>query len=222
MESEAVTAAERAPRRQHLVEHAPERPDVRLLIDRLASRLLRAHVGGRPHHRPHARRQRRRPGLLRLGLREPEVEHLDAAAGGDLDVGGFQIAMDDALGVRGRERFRDLAGDAHGLADRQRSLARSDRPASRRRRAPAPGRGRHPLPRCRRWRSDVRMIERGQGARLAAEPRQPIGILRAERRQDLDRDVASELRVAGAIHLAHAARADRRVNPVGAERPADE
>ena len=55
-------------------------------------------------------------------------------------------------------------------------------------------------------RADVGMIEGRKHARLAFEPRQPIGITGEELRQDLDRDIATELRVARAIDLAHAAR----------------
>jgi hypothetical protein len=35
------------PASEHLVEDQPKRPDVRALVDRLAPRLLRRHVGGR-------------------------------------------------------------------------------------------------------------------------------------------------------------------------------
>ena len=50
-------------------------------------------------------------------LGETEIEHLDRAVGGDLDVGGFEVAMDDALPVRGFERFGNLSGDGHRLVD---------------------------------------------------------------------------------------------------------
>ena len=45
-----------------------------------------------------------------------------------------------------------------------------------------------------------------QQPRLTRESRQPIRIAREGLRQHLDRDVPSELRVARAKHLAHAAR----------------
>ena len=59
-------------------------------------------------------------------------------------------------------------------------------------------------------RADVRMVERGDGAGLAFEPRARIGIGGDLGRQDFDRDRAVEPRIAGAIDLAHAARAERR------------
>ncbi len=61
------------------------------------------------------------------------------------------------------------------------------------------------------------MIERGQNLRLALEAGQPVAIEREELGEDLERDVAIERCVAGAIHLAHAARAERREDLVGTE-----
>ncbi len=49
------------------------------------------------------------------------------------------------------------------------------------------------------------------------KPREPIGISGEGVGQDLERDVAIELRVAGPIHLSHAAFADLRGDFVDAE-----
>ena len=51
---------------------------------------------------------------------------------------------------------------------------------------------------------DVRMIQRREGLGFAREPGEPVGVAREEIGQDFDRDVAIELRIARAIHLAHA------------------
>jgi hypothetical protein len=51
---------------------------------------------------------------------------------------------------------------------------------------------------------DVRMVERREHLRFALEPREPFGIGRQTIGQDLDRDVAMELRVAGAVDLPRA------------------
>ena len=59
---------------------------------------------------------------------------------------------------------------------------------------------------------DVRVIQRRQRLRLAREPRQPIGIAGEGVRQDFERDVAIELRIARAVHLAHPAGAQQREN----------
>ena len=61
------------------------------------------------------------------------------------------------------------------------------------------------------------MVQRGERLRFALEARQPLGIGGEAVRQDLDRDVAIELRVARAIDLAHAAGANDRDDLVGAE-----
>jgi hypothetical protein len=58
--------------------------------------------------------------------------------------------------------------------------------------------------------SSVRVIERREHLRLAAETRQAIRIVCDGREQHFDRDVAIQLRVPRAIHLAHPAGAKRR------------
>ena len=52
------------------------------------------------------------------------------------------------------------------------------------------------------------MIEGGECPRLPLKPFETLGILRNGGWQDFERDVASELRVGGAIHLAHPAFAE--------------
>ena len=56
--------------------------------------------------------------------------------------------------------------------------------------------------------ADVRMLQRGHGARLALEPFARRRRIRECRRQHLDRDVTLESGVARPVHLAHPARAD--------------
>ena len=58
--------------------------------------------------------------VRRIGeLREAEVEHLDCAVGPQLDVGRFEVAVDDAVLVRRFERLGDLPRDREGLVHRQ-------------------------------------------------------------------------------------------------------
>ena len=66
-------------------------------------------------------------------------------------------------------------------------------------------------------RGDVRMIEGGQRFRFALKAREPAGIGRERRWQDLDRDLALEARVGRPIHLPHPAFPDRRRDVVDAE-----
>ena len=58
--------------------------------------------------------------------------------------------------------------------------------------------------------ADVRVIEGCEHFRFPLESCEAIGIVGERLRQDLDRDVASQLRIAGPIHFAHAARAEGR------------
>src|SRR5262249_41990137 len=54
-------------------------------------------------------------------LGQTEVENLYDTLGPDLDVSGFQIAMNDALRVCRRERCCNLARNLQGFGDRGRS-----------------------------------------------------------------------------------------------------
>ena len=53
------------------------------------------------------------------------------------------------------------------------------------------------------------MRERGGGLRFALEAHHPVRVARKLLGQDLERDLALELAVAGAVDLAHPARAER-------------
>ena len=57
-------------------------------------------------------------------------------------------------------------------------------------------------------RGNIGMIQRGEDFGFALKARQPIGVSRQRRRQDLDGDLALQLRVGRPIHLPHAAFAD--------------
>ena len=65
--------------------------------------------------------------------------------------------------------------------------------------------------------ADVRVFEGGCGARLVFEPAAAVGIGGRERRQDLDGDGTAQAGVAGLVHLAHPASANRRLDFVWAE-----
>jgi hypothetical protein len=65
--------------------------------------------------------------------------------------------------------------------------------------------------------ADVRMVERRDRLCFPLEPRAYLGVGREVLRQHLDRDLAAKTRVPGAEHLAHAARAERGGDLVGAE-----
>src|SRR5213075_529420 len=107
-----------------------EGPDVGALVDRLTSRLLRAHVRGGAENRTHDRRAHNygrglrhiRTGPFgREGFCETEVQHLDYSIGRDLDVGRFEIAMDDPGPVRGVQCVGDLLRESQSLREWQRA-----------------------------------------------------------------------------------------------------
>jgi hypothetical protein len=64
---------------------------------------------------------------------------------------------------------------------------------------------------------DVGVRRRRGGLRLPFEPAQTLGIRRELRRPHLDRDVAAQPRVPGAMDLAYAARADEADDLLGTE-----
>ena len=124
---------------QDLAQDRAERKDVGPLVELvdLAPRLLGRHVGGRAHDRA---RERMRPHRFGLGepdlglagglvarlpvrvvprqqLRQPPVHDLGLAELGDHDVGGFEIPVDHAAGVRVGH------GLAHALEDGQEPAA---------------------------------------------------------------------------------------------------
>ena len=149
-------------------------------------------------------------------LGQPEIEHLHRAVLCELDIGGLQIAMHDAVLVRRLERFGNLTGNRQRFVNRDRSL----RDAVCQRRAVDELEDEGPL-RTDFLRSvdlrDVRMVERRQHLRLALKARDAIGIGGKEIRKNLDGDVAAQPRIAGSIHFAHAACADGGDNLVRSE-----
>ena len=124
--------------------------------------------------------------------------------------------MDDSLLVRGFERRGELAGDGERLRDRQCAAleAIGERLAF--------NQFEHQCADTIRFlqpidRADVRVIECRERPRFAREAGAAFGIRREVRRQDLDGDVPTELAVARAIDLAHAAGAERGHDRVGAD-----
>ena len=143
-------------------------------------------------------------GAVSIALASPKSSTFTVPSGRDLDVRGFEIAMNDPLFMRRFERLRDLLRDRQRLVDR-------DRPARNALRQVLA------LDELHHQRTDtvgffetvdvrdVGMIQRREGLRFAREPREPFGVAREDIGQHLDRDVAIQLRIARAIDLAHAA-----------------
>lgn len=207
-------ALERSPPGHHLVQHTAEGKQIAASVDRQAAHLFRRHVAHRAHRRSGVglgRRVRTGLGLCTNRQRDPrqaEVEDLHPVIAGQKEVLRLQVSVDDALGVRGGEPIRDRRADLDGLAPGDRSLLQPiakrfafqqfhDRIGNGLVRAVVVDS------------EDVRMGKRGDGSGFALEAGQPFGVIGEQLREDLHGDLTPEARVAGAVHLPHAARAKR-------------
>ena len=157
-------------------------------------------------------------GHLRLGQRpgNPEVGDLHPPVLGDQDVGGLDIAMDDAASVGGRDCASHVGGDTRRLARRQRAVSAQERgqvlaidivhdDVGARRIHPEVMHGHH-----------VRAAERGHGARLKFKPGHEVRVTAVLGSEQLDGNIASKLSVGGAIDRGHAALAqqfDQAISP---------
>ena len=149
-------------------------------------------------------------------LRDPEVEYLDPPLVGDEQVVGLHVAVDDALVVRRGKPLRSLTRVLDRLARRQRPSAHStaerfpfEQFGDDERRS---GFGADIVNG-----QDVRVIELSGGARLLLEATQPAGVRRERVGDQLDRDLAPEPWIAGAVHLAHATRTQPADDLIGAD-----
>ena len=147
---------------------------------------------------------------------KPEVQHFHRAVRPQLDVRGFQIAVDNS---RSCAASSDSAiCSAIGSTSSTGIGPCPRRPASRR------GLDQFEPERLHAIRffeavdcGDVRMVERGQQLRLTLETGDAIRITCEGFRQDLQRDLAIQLNIARAIDLAHSARPKGGENLVRAE-----
>ncbi|ACU76011.1 hypothetical protein Caci_7182 [Catenulispora acidiphila DSM 44928] len=185
----------------------PEREHIRSRHRADASRLLRRHVAGGPDDQAVGGVDRCVP-----RVRDPEVGEVDPAVGLHQDVGGLQIAVDDALRVDVRQRVGQGGSDPRDLRRRQRSapddacqiLAVDQRHDEVAPRAVAAG-----VPQ----RDEVRMADRREQPRLLGEApgefRPALAGL-----EDLDRDRPPQVDVGGFVDLGRAAQPDALTEPI--------
>ena len=205
--------------RGHFVHDRAERENIRARVHFLGLNLLRRHILQRPKdrsfardgvlHRRKLRKRSDRSGFLRQ-LRQAEVEQLGPRLR-EHDVAGFQIAVGDALAMRLVQRIGNLDCELQHLLDRQRASLQSLRERL------AFDIFHHQkidvvLVAGIEKRADVRMIQAGDGFRFALEPLAQFRAISEMRGQNFDRDGSIEARIAGFIHFAHSARADRGEN----------
>ena len=128
-----VAPLEGARSADELVEHDAEREDVAARVHGLAEDLLGGHVRrGSVRRRVVGSIERGRERLLGQGRTpcDPEVEDFHVAAGAGHDVGGLDVAVDDAARVRVRETPRHRRADrGHRVRRHRGSLAQQGRQA---------------------------------------------------------------------------------------------
>ncbi len=189
-----------------------------------AARLLGRHVGRRSRHAARAgvgrvgRHDRARVAVSgRVGPdREAEVEDLGPAAPGQEDVLGLQVAVDEAVSVSFRERFRDLRCHLERAAERKRAPheRRPERLALEEL-ADREGHAFDPAEVVDGHDSGVR--EGGDRLGLGLEVGERDRVCRHPLGKYLQGDVAVELRVPRPVDDAHPSRCDRSQHHVGAE-----
>ena len=167
-------------------------------VTSLAEELLRRHVGGRAGADVFDGADRR----------QPEVHQPDFARVVQHDVGGLQVAMEDAALVRGGQPGAQLPRDVGGLVFREAADA-----AERRREVLAV----HVFHRQVEVTvdladvvdaADVGVRDLARRPDLVVELREPDGIGADRVGQELQRDRLAEAEVVGAVDLAHAALAE--------------
>jgi hypothetical protein len=183
-----------------MVEGGAEPVDVGRPLDaaRVARRLLGGHVG----------RGAREDALLReaaAALREPgeaEVQHEDPPAAIEHEIGGLEVAVDDALLVRGMDGARGDAERLDGLAERKRGLLQRPPLHVLHHDVGPPAFLGDPVDG-----DDVRVGEPGRDDGLAGEALQRRALL-GQRDRELQRASAAELAVPGFPDFAGAAPAE--------------
>jgi hypothetical protein len=209
IEDAVVQAADkRLAARQELVAHRADGEDVAAGVDLLSRHLFRRHVIERADQHAGLRHPR-------LGQpRNAEIQHLQDVVAVDHQVGGLDVAVDDARLVRVAEAGAQLRNDLELTKERNRRAALDDLAQ----RLPVDvlhGNKRLALVLADvEDGDDVGVTELGDRAGLACEADAQVVVVRFA--QELDRDLTLEHRVPGQEQRTHAALADALDNQVAA------
>ena len=140
-------------------------------------------------------------------LGQAEIQNFGVAALGDENIGGLDVAVNDAFGVRGVERVGDFDGEREQVFDVQRAAG----DAVLERLAVEKFHGDEGLAVLLADvvnGADVRMVQRGGGLRFALETGERLRIARDILRQKFQRDEAPQARIFGLVHDTHTAAAE--------------
>jgi len=205
---------------EHLVEDDAEAEDVRAMVDGEPTYLFRRHVADCTEHLARVGLELdaagRKVGRDNRALGQAEIQNLHTPVRCHDHVFGLDIAMDDPALVSRGESLGDLSAVFQRATRGDRAL-HQHRPQRVARDQFHDGEAKAAVLADIEDREDVRVRKRGHGTGLAFEPRERHRIVGDLGGQHLDRDLAAETRIACAIHLAHAARAEQRDNVVRAE-----
>ena len=225
--------------REHLEEHDAEGPDVGALVHGPAAGLLGGHVGGGAEDEPGRGPGVGEGGRLPTGRRtcpetdsaayalaRPKSRTLTLPSGVTFTLAGLRsrwtMPFSWASSRPSAICFAMARASSTGIGPRIRRSARSSPSTS----SMAMRWTRGPVGEACRLEAvevgDRRVVERGEQPGLALEAGEPLGIGGEGLGQPLERHLAPELRVGGAVDLAHAARADRGGDPVVRESLADQ
>ena len=166
-----------------------------------AGDLFGADVLGGPEDHAGRRDPDRRVGCTR----DPEVDHPHVPVPVDEDVGRLDVAMDDAALVGGLQRTGHVDDDAERDVERQTAVALEDALQI----LPVDELHDDEVDALVRAgvvdRRDIRVVKRGRGTSLLAEPRNELGIGCEAGTEDLHRHAAIEEVVVCPVHERHAA-----------------
>ena len=193
---------------QHLVEDDPQRVDVGLLGHVVAERLLGRDVVGRAQH-PAGGGQ----ALSLHRARDPEVGHLGPPVAIDQHVLRLDVPVHELVQVRALERPPDLDRVGHGLRDGQPAEAPDALLERLALHVLEDDVGRAVVLAGVDHGDHVGMVHLRHGARLAPKALELVRVARHVPVHELDRHMALERGVEGAIDAGHPARTDDLLEP---------
>ena len=145
------------------------------------------------------------PSVAAAGPGDPEVGDLHLARGGDEDVARLHVAVHDAVLVRERERRGDVGTDVGDLRRREQAVGPDHVAQGATVDVLHHDEGGAVLLAPVEDADDVGLVQAGRRLGLTPEPLDEHRVARELGREDLERDGAVELRVAGEVHVGHAA-----------------